>query len=181
MNEEFENFNDQDEEWLTELEIRASDLENELFDWREAHARELADTGHGRDAAARQAREARTSGVRAQPRNTPSRRVPPPGIQPGEAMHHVIEDEDLDQDEDDLTPITRASWPRAASGGPSPRERTQTLIDRGRRSAGRARRSPPRKIVLGVIGLAVVVAIAAVILLRPNPSWPPAWPPSRAR
>ena len=62
MNEEFENFNDQDEEWLTELEIRASDLENELFDWREAHARELAETGYGRDAATRQAREARTSG-----------------------------------------------------------------------------------------------------------------------
>ena len=173
MNEEFENFNDQDEEWLTELEIRASDLENELFDWREAHARELAETGYGRDAATRQAREARTSGVRAQSRNTPSRQVPPPGIQPGEAMHHVIEDEDLDQDEDDLTPITRASWPHAASGGALPRERTQTLIDRGRRSAGRARRSPPRKIVLGVIGLAVVVAVAAVILLRPNPSWPP--------
>ena len=49
MNEEFENFNDQDEEWLTELEIRATDLENDLFDWREAHARELTDTSYGRD------------------------------------------------------------------------------------------------------------------------------------
>ena len=51
MNEEFENFNDEDEEWLTELEIRAADLENELFDWREAHARELAETSYGRDGA----------------------------------------------------------------------------------------------------------------------------------
>ena len=177
MNEEFENFNDQDEEWLTELEIRASDLENELFDWREAHARELAETGHGRDAAPRRATDARTSGVRAQPRSTPSRHVPPPGIQPGEAMHHVIEDEDMDQDEDDLTTVIRpGTWsraPHAGSGGPSPRQRTQTLIDRGRRSAGRARRSPSRKVVLGVIGLAVVVAVAAIILLRPSPSWPP--------
>ena len=49
MTNEFENFNDRDEEWLTELEIRATDLENELFDWREAHARELADSSYGRD------------------------------------------------------------------------------------------------------------------------------------
>ena len=168
MNEEFENFNDQDEEWLTELEIRASDLENELFDWREAHARELAETGYGRDAVPRQARDARTSGVRAQPRSTPSRQVPPPGIQPGEAMHHVIEDEDGPDDD-----LPGPGWPHAASSGPSTRERTQALIDRGRRSAGRARTSRSRKIVLGVIGLAVVVAVAAVILLRPSPSWPP--------
>ncbi len=177
MNEEFENFNDQDEEWLTELEIRASDLENELFDWREAHARELAETGYGRDTPPRRARDARTSGVRPQPRSTPHQQVPPPGIRPGEAMHHVIEDEDRDQDDDDLTTIIRTgarpSWPHADRGGPSPRERTQTLIDRGRRSAGRARTSQSRKIVLGVAALAVVVAVAAVVLLRSSPSWPP--------
>ena len=38
MTNEFENFNDRDEEWLRELELRATDLENDLFDWREAHA-----------------------------------------------------------------------------------------------------------------------------------------------
>ena len=60
MNEEFENFNDDDEEWLNELEIRAADLENELFDWREAHARELADTSYGRDGAPRTTRDSQT-------------------------------------------------------------------------------------------------------------------------
>ena len=54
MTNEFENFNDRDEEWLRELELRATDLENDLFDWREAHAKELADsslawTGHRSD------------------------------------------------------------------------------------------------------------------------------------
>jgi hypothetical protein len=35
-----ENFDkqDKDEEWLSELELRAADLENDLFDWREAQA-----------------------------------------------------------------------------------------------------------------------------------------------
>ena len=94
MNEEFENFNDQDEEWLTELEIRAADLENELFDWREAHARELAETSYGRDGAPRRTRDSRTGALRAQPRQAPPRQAPPPGAQPGEALHHVIEDED---------------------------------------------------------------------------------------
>jgi hypothetical protein len=171
VNEEFENFNDQDEEWLTELEIRASDLENELIDWREARARDLAETSYGRDTAPRRTREARTGAVRAQ---GPRRQAPPPGAQPGEAMHHVIEDEDLDQDEDDLTTIirtgSRPEWPHA---GPTPRERTQTLIDRGRRSAGRARRSRSRYLVLGTAGLALVVAIAAFFLFRSSPSWPP--------
>ena len=70
MNEGFENFNDEDEEWLSELEIRAADLENELFDWREAHARELADTSYGRDGAPRTPRDSQTGALRAQPRQT---------------------------------------------------------------------------------------------------------------
>ena len=48
MTEEFENFNDRDEEWLRELELRATTLENDLFDSREAHARELTDSSYSR-------------------------------------------------------------------------------------------------------------------------------------
>ena len=76
MDEEFENFNDQDEEWLTELEIRASDLEHELFDWREAHARELAETSYGRDGAPRRTKDARTGALRAQSEQAPSQQAP---------------------------------------------------------------------------------------------------------
>ena len=189
MDEDFENFSDQDEEWLTELEIRASDLENELFDWREAHARELADTSYGRDGAP--SRDARTGALRAQPKQgqpkraqprqgqpkqASARQAPPRGPQPGEALHHVIEDEDPEP-YDDLTTVirtgSRPGWPQPGRGRPSAGARTQTLIDRGRRSAGRARRSRTRKIVLGAAGLAVIVAIAAVLLFRSSPSWPP--------
>ena len=181
MDEGFENFNDQDEEWLTELEIRAADLENELFDWREAHARELAETSYGRDGAPGKTRDTQNGALRAQARQVPPpRRTPPRGAQPGEALHHVIEDEDPEQN-DELTTIIRTGartgarpgWPQAGRGGPSAGERTQTLIDRGRRSAGRARKSRFRKIVLGGTGLAAVVAIASVLLFRTSPSWPP--------
>jgi hypothetical protein len=176
MDENFENFNDQDEEWLTELEIRATDLENELFDWREAHARELAETSYGRDGAPGKTRDAPNGALRAQPRQAAPRQAPARGAQPGEALHHVIEDEDLEPN-DELTTIIRTGarpgWPHAGRGGPSTRERTQTLIDRGRRSTGRAGMSRSRKIVLGGAALAVVVAIASVLLFRSNPSWPP--------
>ncbi len=201
MDEEFENFNDQDEEWLTELEIRASDLENELFDWREAHARELAETSYGRDGVPRQTRDARTAALRAQSQQAPSQQAPsqqapaqqapaqqapskrgvpkqalPRRSQPGEGFHHVIEDEDPEPD-DDLTTIIRTGarpgWPHSAPGGPSARQRTQTLIDRGRRGAGRARTARTRKIVIGAVGLVAVVVIAAVFLFRSSPSWPP--------
>ena len=162
MNEEFENFNDQDEEWLTELEIRASNLENELFDWREARARELAETSYGRDGAPRRTRDGRPGALRAHPRQ-------------GEALHHVIEDQDPEDDDDPTTVIrtgTRPGWPHSGREHPS-RQRTQTLIDRGRRSASRARRRGSRKLLLGAAGLAVVVAIASFLLFRTNPSWPP--------
>jgi hypothetical protein len=181
MDEDFENFNDQDEEWLTELEIRAADLENELFDWREAHARELTETSYGRDGAPGKTRDTRNGALRAQPRQAPPpRRTPPRRAQPGEALHHVIEDEDLEQDDELTTMIrtgartgARPGWPQSGRGGPSAGERTQTLIDRGRRSAGRARKSRFRKIVLVGAVLAAAVTIASVLLFRTNPSWPP--------
>ncbi len=182
MYEEFENFNDQDEELLTELEIRAVDLENELFDWRKAHAREVTETSHSRDGEARRSREARNGALRAQsrqaqPRQAPPRRARPPAAQPGEALHHVIEDEGREPDGDDPATIirtgTRPGWAHSGPGGSPARERTQTLIDRGRRSAGRDRMSRPRKSVLGVAALAVAVTIASLVLFRTNASWPP--------
>ncbi len=176
MDEEFENFNDQDEEWLTELEIRATDLQNELFDWREAHSREPADAGYGGDGAPRRSTDARTGALRAQSRQAPARQGPPPGAAPAEELHHIIEDEDPEQVDDPTTIMrmgARPGWPHPGHSGPSARERTQTLIDRGRRSASRAQTSRSRKIVLGVAGLAAVLVIASLILFRANPSWPP--------
>jgi hypothetical protein len=171
MSEEFENFNDQDEEWLTELEIRAADLENELFDWREAHARDLAETGYGRDGGPGMAREPSPGVLRAHPRQ-----VPPRQTQPEDAPDHVIEDADPEQDDELTTMIrtgARPGWPQSRRQAPPTEERTQALIERGRRSAVRARRSRSRKIVLSVAAGAIVVIMASVFIFRTNPSWPP--------
>ena len=175
MNGEFENFNDEDEEWLTELEIRATDLENELFDWREAHARELADTSYGGDGAPRRTSEPRTGALRAQPR-----KAQPQMGQPDDSGHDVIEHDVIDDDDvepdDELTTVIRTGarpgWPESRRA-PRTEQRTQTLIERGRRSAARARGSHSRKIVLSVAALAVLITIAVVFIFRTNPSWPP--------
>ena len=175
MSEEFENFNDEDEEWLTELEIRATDLENELFDWREAHARDLAETSYGRDGAPRKTREPTNGALRAHPRQAPPRQVPLREVQPEEDLGPVIEDEDPEQD-DDLTTIIRTGarpgWPEARRQAPRTEERTQALIDRGRRSASRVRKPRSRKIML-IVGALAVGTIASVFIFRANPSWPP--------
>src|SRR5256885_4409228 len=75
MREDFENFNDDDEEWLSELEISDTDLENELSGWHAAQARELADTSYGQDGAPHRGRPGM---LRAQP-SQHSRGPPRPG------------------------------------------------------------------------------------------------------
>jgi len=182
MNDGLENFNDRDEEWLSDLEIRAMDLENELFDLREAHARELAETSYGQEGAPSRtrelrAREGRAGDLRARPRQTQPREAQPREAQPREALHHVIEDEDPDLDDDDLSSVIRTGarpgWPDSPYRTASAEKRTQALIDRGRRSTTQPRVSRSRKIVLSVAGLAVVVAVASFFIFRTNPSWPP--------
>jgi hypothetical protein len=173
MNEEFENFSGYDEEWLSELETRAAELETQLFDWREAHARELAETGYGRDGTARPARgDARIASLRAQ-----SRQVPAVDDPLADGLHDVIDDEDPEPEDDLATvmrPGARPGWPesrhRERSAG---QQRTQALIDRGRRSVSRARKPRSRKILLSVAAAAAVIAVACVLVFRSSPSWPP--------
>jgi hypothetical protein len=171
MTNEFENFNDRDEEWLRELELRATDLENDLFDWREAHARELADSSYGRDGTPQRSVEGRPGMLRAQPRRTPPPPIPP--LEPDDASPYAIEE---DEPDDELTTVIgnagRPGWP-----GASAQQRTQALIDRGRRSAsragaGRARMPKSRKGVMVVAGIAAVITIAALFIFRSSPSWP---------
>ena len=184
MTNEFENLNDRDEEWLRELELRATDLENDLFDWREAHARELTDSSYGRDGTPPRSREGLPGMLRAQSRPAQSRpaqsrRTPPQPTRPLDdepdvAMPYAIED---DEPDDELTRIIRTAGRPGWPGG-SAQRRTQALIDRGRRSAGRgragrARLPKSRKGVLAVAAVAAVIAIAAVLIFRSSPGWPP--------
>jgi hypothetical protein len=179
MNEDFENFNVHDEEWLTELENRAASLQNELFDWREAHARELADAGYDWEEAP-PAPEVRPGMLRAQPRPRQTQRrtreAPPPRTaQPAEALHHIIDDEDADPDDDRTTIVrtgARPGWPGADRRASAAQERTQALIDRGRLSASRRRMPRSRKIVLAGAAAAAVVVVASLFIFKTNPSWP---------
>ena len=189
MREDFENFNDDDEDWLTELEISDTDIRNDLFDWRDPDPSDLAETSYDLDEAPRRTRDGRTGATRAQPRQAaprqaPSRQAPPRKAPPRrvprqappeEALHHVIGDDDLEPN-DELTTIIRTGarpgWPGTPHAAPAAEQRTQALIDRGRRSASRSRMSRSRKIVLGVAGLTAVVVVASVLIFRSSPSWP---------
>ena len=174
MTNEFENFNDRDEEWLRELELRATDLENDLFDWREAHAREIADGSFGLDGIPERTREGRPGMLRAQPRPAPSVRTPPQPTRPldelDDAPPYAIEEDEPDAL---TTAIRTAGWP-----GASAQQRTQALIDRGRRSASRGAAARPRmpksrKGVLIVAGIAALITIASLFIFRASPGWPP--------
>src|SRR5689334_10047756 len=79
MREDFENFNDDDDEWLSELEISDTDLENELSDWHAAQAHDLAETSYGQDGTPHRGRPGmlRAQPRPAQPRPAPSRPTPP--------------------------------------------------------------------------------------------------------
>ena len=176
MTNEFENFNDRDEEWLRELELRATDLENDLFDWREAHARELADSSYGRDGTPPRSVEGRPGMLRAQPRPAQPRRTPPPPIpldEPDDAAPYAIEEDEPDYELATAAGTAgRPGWPRASA-----QRRTQALIDRGRRSAGRGAAARPRmpksrKGVLIVAGVAAVITIASLFIFRSSPGWP---------
>jgi hypothetical protein len=171
MTNEFENFNDRDEEWLRELELRATDLENDLFDWREAHAREIADSSIGLDGTPQRSTEGRPGMLRAQPRPAPHVRTPPQPTRPlDDAPPYAIEEDEPDEL---TTAIRTAGWP-----GASAQQRTQALIDRGRRSARRGAAARPRmpksrKGVLTVAGIAAVITIASLLIFRSSPGWPP--------
>ena len=174
MTNEFENFNDRDEEWLRELELRATDLENDLFELREAHAKDIADSSIGLDGIPQRSREGRPGMLRAQPRPAPPTRTPPRPARPlddelDDASPYAIEEDEPDEL---TTAIRTAGWP-----GASTQQRTQALIDRGRRSASRRAAARPRmpksrKGVLIVAGIAAVITIAALFIFRSSPGWP---------
>jgi len=175
MTNEFENFNDRDEEWLRELELRATDLENDLFELREAHAKDIADSSIGLDGMPQRSREGRPGMLRAQPRPAPPTRTPPRPARPlddelDDASPYAIEEDEPDEL---TTAIRTAGWP-----GASTQQRTQALIDRGRRSASRRAAARPRmpksrKGVLIVAGIAAVITIASLFIFRASPGWPP--------
>jgi hypothetical protein len=108
--------------------------------------------------------------LRAQPRRaTPPRPAEPLDDEPDEGFYHGIDDQD------DLTTVIpaggRPGWPGQGRGRPSAEQRTQALIDRGRRSAARARPKSHKGLLIGA-SVAAVIAIASFFIFRSSPSWP---------
>jgi hypothetical protein len=153
MSQDLENFNDEDDEWLSELETRAIDLEKELFDLRESRARELSESAYRREAVPRQARATfRPSEDKMRPKQAG-----------GKAS--VVR----------TTTRTDDGHARAATGAvPHPgEERTRALIDHGRRSVDRTRRSRGRKITIVTAAAVAIVTVLVLVVVRNGASWPP--------
>jgi hypothetical protein len=160
MTHDFESFNDQDDEWLSELETRAIDLENELFDWREYRAREQADT---------RARERAESGYRRAAMPGPSRAT----------FRHSGGDAESQPPEGTAAAVHTAARTASRPLPPEPEvrpysadERTRALIDQGRPSVKRSRISRGRVITIATAAGIALVTVLVMVFFRKGPSWP---------
>ena len=160
-NERFETFNENDDGWFSDIELRALDLEKELSEWREARAREAEEPAPGQAGAFDRA--AGGTG----PRHREFLRAT------GNAGRERAAGR----------PTAAHTRPRSATGPawavpgqdrhPAD-DRTRVLIDRGRRMARRPRRHRGhrgRSIALAVTAL-VLLIVVLMIVFRKGPSWP---------
>ena len=147
MSAEFEHYNDDDKMWLSDLETRAIDLENELSVWREARERTLADPEYAEE------------------------RVPSP---PHPSFRRVAGRAQAGPREPVHTAARRAAArSQARASEPAGDARTRELIDHGRRSARRSRFSRVQRVAIGVAVAALGITLLIVVVLRPGASWPP--------
>jgi hypothetical protein len=149
MSTDFENFSDDDELWLSDLETRAIDLENDLSVWREARQRALDEEDYD------------DAPVTSAPHQSFRRNAGKPQAAPREPVH---------------TAARRAA--ARSQAHPAGRERaddarTRALIDHGRRMARRRRLSRRHRIMIVLVVAAVGVTLLAVVVFRPSASWPP--------
>ncbi len=169
MDDDFESFNDQDDEWLSEIETRATVLENELSDWRQSRTREMA-----------QARARKLAESRARQRaESMYRREAVPGATRA-TFRQGSRDPRPEADDEPVAPIQAAAWTASEAGRPDPdgrpaaaEDRTRALIEQGRRSVARARVSRRRKITIATAASVALVTVLVLIVFRKGPSWPP--------
>ncbi|HEY1322399.1 MAG TPA: hypothetical protein VGF32_19230 [Streptosporangiaceae bacterium] len=153
-NKEFENFIENDDDWFSDIETKVLDLEQEISDWRESRTR---DVGYGSGSARRQERE--------REREPPETGYPPP--------REMLRARGKTQRGRDYgrTPTGRTPAGRTPAGRGS--DRAQALIEHGRRTARRPRSRRGYKIGIVVAAGLAVLLVAAAIMLRKGPSWPP--------
>jgi hypothetical protein len=149
---EFENFSDDDELWLSDLETRAIDLENEFSVWRETRQRALAEQDYDDE-----------------PVTNP----------PHESFRRMAGHPDRGSQAPPRGPVHTAARRAAARSeayaggrGRADSDRTRRLVDQGRRSARRGWLGRGHKITVGLIVLAVLVVVLITVALRPGAAWP---------
>ena len=149
---EFENFSDDDELWLSDLETRAIDLENELSVWRETRQRAVAEEDYDAEP------------VPSLPHESFRRVAGQPGRRPQAGPRAAVH-----------TAARRAAArgePHVTGRARVDAERTRRLVDQGRRSVGRGRFGRGHKITIAVAVLAVGVTVLIMVVFRPGASWP---------
>jgi hypothetical protein len=142
---EFESFSDDDALWLSDLETRALDLENEFSVWREARQRALADEDFD-----------------AEP-------VPSP---PHESFRRPAAKPDRGPVHTAARRAAARSQAHATGRAGADQDRTRRLVDQGRRSAQRGRLGRGYKVTIGVVALVVGLIVLITVVLRPSASWP---------
>ena len=149
--EGFESLNEDDQQWLSDIETMTLNLGRELSAWREARHRSIDD-------------------------DDPADDEPLP---PDEEFYPAAGHTDRVYHERPSSPIQSATIypadvPRARAAGrrPPADERTRTLVNHGRRSARPARRFRGRTMTVGVVLLTLTIIIIIVVAFRSSPSWP---------
>jgi hypothetical protein len=149
---DFENFSDDDELWLSDLETRAIDLENELSVWREVRQRALADQDYAEEP------------------------VPSP---PHESFRRVAGPPERGPQAGPRAPVHTAARRAAARNQPrvtgrsrTDEERTRALINHGRRSVRRGRFGRTHKIMIVLAILAVGITVLVMTVFQSGASWP---------
>jgi hypothetical protein len=168
MDDNFESFNDTDDEWLSEIETRAMDLENEFSDWRQSRTRDVA-----------QARARKVAESRARQRaESVYRREAAPGPRRA-TVRQGSREPSPEVDDEAIAPVRAAAWTASEAGRPDPdgrptavEDRTRALIEQGRRSVARARVSRRRKITMATAAAVALLTVLALIVFRKGPSWP---------
>jgi hypothetical protein len=153
-NKEFENFIENDDDWFSDIETKVLDLENEISEWRESRTRELAESAPRREREMLRARGNSERGGNYDRTSAGRKGAASAGrYGAGSAGRYA-------------GPIPERQ-PRRGT------DRTQVLIDRGRRTARRPRSRRGYKIAIGVTAGLLVLVIGAMFVLRKGSSWPP--------
>jgi hypothetical protein len=156
---DFENFSDDDELWLSDLETRAIDLENELSVWREVRQRSLTDQDYAAEP------------VPSPPHASFRRVAGPPEREPQagpRAAFHTAAGRTAGRSQ----PRGTAPNQSRVTGRTRADERTRALIDHGRRSVRRGRFGHTHKIMIALAVLAVLITVLIMVVFRSGASWP---------